>query len=112
MELARQVVVVGRLGVEVCGKVGVIGIVEVLGMLRVEVPGVETMVEMGGKQLTMVGKQLQMGKQQVRRAHPCQSSSNSRTRTCGRQLWAMAIGWTWTRRGRSRFSKRCARVSA
>jgi GTP-binding protein LepA len=77
----------------------------------VEVPGVETTVEMGGKQLTMVRKQLQMGKQQVRRAHPCQSSSNSRTWTYGRQLWAVAHGWTWTRRGRSRFSKQCATVS-
>ena len=99
VELARQVVVVGRVGVEVVGSV------EVVGRLRMEAVAVETTigsVEMVGKQLEMVGKQLEMGKQQVGRAHPCQSSSCPRARTCGRQLWAMANGWTWTRRGRSR----------
>ena len=99
VELARQVVVVGRPGIEMIGTV-----VEVRS---VELPGVETttgsMLEMVGKQLEMVGKQLEqleMGKKQVGRAHPCQSSSCSRARTCGRQLWAMD-GWTWTRHGRS-----------
>ena len=109
---------VGRLGVEMIGTVEVAS-VKVLGVAG-------SVVEMLGKQLEMLGKQLEMlskqqemlskqqemGKQQVGRAHPCQSSSNSRARTCGRQLWAMADGRTWTRRGRSRFSKRCATVSA
>ena len=98
VELARQVVVVGRVGVEMVGSVEV-----VIGRLRMEAVAVETTigsVEMVGKQLEMVGKQLEMGKQQVGRAHPCQSSSCSRARTCGRQLWAMD-GWTWTRHGRS-----------
>ena len=98
VELARQVVVVGRVGVEMVGSVEV-----VIGRLRMEAVAVETTigsVEMVGKQLEMVGKQLEMGKQQVGRAHPCQSSSCSRARTCGRQLWAMD-GWTRTRRGRS-----------
>ena len=97
MELARQVVVVGRVGVEMVGSVEV-----VIGRLRMEAVAVETTigsVEMVGKQLEMVGKQLEMGKQQVGRAHPCQSSSCSRARTCGRQLWAAMDGWTRTRRG-------------
>ena len=129
-------VVVGRPGVEMVGTFVEVASVEVPGVETT----IGSVVEMGGKQLEMVGKQLEMlgkqlemlgkqlemvgkqlemvskqqemGKQQVGRAHPCQSSSNSRARTCGRQLWAMADGRTWTRRGRSRFSKRCATVSA
>ena len=118
-------VMVGRPGVEMVGTVevasvkvpGVTGSVVEKGGKQLEMLGKQLemlgkQLEMLGKQLEMLSKQQEMGKQQVRRAHPCQSSSNSRARTCGRQLWAMANGWTWTRRGRSRFSKRCARVSA
>ena len=125
-------VMVGRLGVEMVGTVevasvkvpGVTGSVVEKGGKQLEMLGKQ--LEMLGKQLEMLGKQLEMlskqqemlskqqemGKQQVGRAHPCQSSSSSRAIPCGRQRWAMANGWTWTRRGRSHFSKRCARVSA
>jgi hypothetical protein len=108
---AGQVVMVGRLGVEMVGTVEVAS-VKVLGVAGSVVEMLGKQLEMLGKQLEMLSKQQEMGKQQVGRAHPCQSSSNSRARTCGRQLWAMADGRTWTRRGRSRFSKRCATVSA
>ena len=104
-------VMVGRLGVEMVGTVEVAS-VKVLGVAGSVVEMLGKQLEMLGKQLEMLSKQQEMGKQQVGRAHPCQSSSNSRARTCGRQLWAMADGRTWTRRGRSRFSKRCATVSA
>ena len=79
VEMARQVVVVGRVGMETVGRVGV----KAGGRLRVKVGGAE-----GTGRL--------------------QSSSSSRARTCGRQIWTRANGTTWTRRGRSCSSKRCA----
>ena len=94
----------GRMKVEQVAEA--LGVVEVVGL---EVAGGHAEVVLRGQ--VMVDKPRLVGMILGEVARPCQSNSSSRGKAFGKWLLAAASGKTWTRRGRSRCSKRCATVS-